>query len=76
VTHIIKCRAKVTDLCFDGEPTKRQFGEDLPMSDDGLWDGETIICDPCYMKLIPMTASGMGLKHELDEAIQIARMLP
>lgn len=75
MTYTIKCRARITDRCLDGEPTKRQFGDDLPMSEDGLFDGETIVCDACYVKLIPMTPSGQGLIEELDEAIQIARLM-
>jgi len=78
--HTIRCRAQVADGCLDGEPTSRQFGdpdEDLPMSEDGTWevdDGvETIVCDPCYVALMPLTPSGAGLRDELPAAIAKAK---
>ena len=67
--HVIRCRARVHERCYDGRPTEVQFDEDLPMSEDGTWDGETIVCDACYVALMPHTASGRGLRHELDGAI-------
>jgi len=67
----IVCRAKVSPECYDGDPTERQFGEDLPMREDGTYDwmGNTIVCDPCYIMLLPFTKSGMGDYNELPQAI-------
>lgn len=70
---VIRCRAKVTAECLDGKPSWRQFGEDLPLSEDGTFDGSTIVCDPCYIRLMPLTPSGQGLHHELDDAIKKAK---
>lgn len=73
---VIKCRAKLSPRCLDGEASGAQFGgENLPLHEDGTFDGETIVCDPCYVILVPMSPSGAGLKHELDETIDIARLI-
>lgn len=72
--HLIRCRAKTHPLCLDGKPTSRQFdGEDLSMDEDGTFDGESIVCDMCYVALMPLTPSGRGLHHELPAAIEKAR---
>lgn len=71
MTHTINCRAQICDDCLDGKPTAVQFfGEDLPLTEDGTFRGfdKSIVCDPCYVKLVPLTPSGHGLVHELDEA--------
>lgn len=67
--HLIACRARVVAGCYDGTPTRRQFGDDLPMDEDGTYDGSTIVCDACYVYLVPRTPSGQGLHHELTAAI-------
>jgi hypothetical protein len=104
MTTTIKCRAKVSDDCYDGSPTIRQFGEDdrpdlidevaqekcvgegghfldeagdcerchyhePQMSEDNTWNGTSIVCDACYLELLPFTPSGSGLNEELPEAI-------
>jgi hypothetical protein len=57
--HLIRCRAKLGDVeCFDGRPTRVQFGTDTHMAEDGTFDGETIVCDPCYVALMEWTPSG------------------
>jgi hypothetical protein len=67
----IRCRAKVTGECYDGDPTAKQFfGQDLPMSEDGTFDGTSIVCDACYVYLMPRTPSGRALHHELPAAIE------
>ena len=73
MTHYITCRAKVTDGCLDGKATVHQFGEDIDQDEDGTFLDGTIICDYCYMRLMPLTASGRGLHHELPDAIERAR---
>src|ERR1700733_7331743 len=75
--HKITCRAKVTDDGYDGQPTKVQFGEDLPISADGTWRGiddeSTIVCDPCFLMVMPFTKSGAALKEELEDGIRAVR---
>lgn len=71
--HKIVCRARVSDACYDGQPTTKQFGEDDPMDDDGTFDGSSIVCDACYVALMPYTRSGQGLAHELPGAIRHLR---
>lgn len=67
--YTIVCRAHIVDECYAGSPTKRQFGEDLPMSEDGTWDGTSIVCDACFVELQPFTPSGRGEYGELPRAI-------
>lgn len=81
---MIVCRARVVAGCWDGEPTAHQFfGQDLPMSEDGTFSTEpfmydefqrittgSIVCDPCYLYLMPRTPSGKALNHELPAAIE------
>lgn len=64
MTNIV-CRARVSASCLHEHPTTSQFGEDLPLSEDGTFDGATIVCDPCYIALT--------LNHELADAIKAAR---
>lgn len=71
MTTII-CRARVSRDCFHGHPSEAQFGEDLPL--DGTFDGTSIVCDACYVKLMPLTPSGRALHHELPAAIERARV--
>jgi hypothetical protein len=66
--HLIRCRAKISDKCFDGFPTRRQFGEDLPLSEDGTFDGTTIVCDPCYV------AVGAPPNRVLAQVVRAAQM--
>jgi hypothetical protein len=73
MSHSIKCRARISARCLDGQPTRKQFGEDLPMGEDGTYDGQTIVCDACYVALVPLTPSGQGLNRELSDAIRRAR---
>lgn len=76
MTHeMILCRAQLEDDCYDGSPASRQFGEEgVGMEEDGTYLAEgnyanTIICDACYVRLMPLTPSGAGLTHELHPAI-------
>ena len=47
-----------------------QFGDDLSMRADGTYDGQSIVCDACYVQLTP---SGVALNDELPVAIAEAR---
>lgn len=73
MSYTITCRARISGGCFHGDSTVEQFGENLPMSEDGTFvpdnGGGTIVCDACYIRLMPLTPSGMGLNEELDGAI-------
>lgn len=46
---ILKCRAKLSDSCYDGRECVHIYGEDS-MEDDGTFDGESVVCDACYIK--------------------------
>jgi hypothetical protein len=70
----ISCRALISPDCLDGQPTREQFGEDYdddvldpPMSEDGTYDGSSIVCDPCYVAL------GAPPNEQLAYAILVAR---
>lgn len=67
---IILCRARIAENCLHGRPTRLQFGEPLPMDEDGTFDGERIVCDACYMPIIAASPSGQGTHAE------IAALLP
>jgi hypothetical protein len=70
MSYVINCRARVHPECYDGQRSELQFGENLPLSEDGTYKEGTIICDACYCRLMPLTASGRGLTHELEDAIE------
>lgn len=65
----IVCRARLGDGCLHGQLMSKMLGEPGPMSEDGTYDGASVVCDSCYVRLIPRTPSGKGLHHELDAAI-------
>jgi hypothetical protein len=69
----IVCRARISRDCLHDKPARLQFGKDMPLAEDGTYDGESIVCDACYVALMPLTPSGMGLNHELPAAIEQAR---
>lgn len=73
--NIINCRAQVHPDCLDGKPSATQFfGEDLTLDEDGTYRSfdNSIVCDPCYIHIMPLTPSGQGLMGELDAAISRA----
>lgn len=65
MARLIACRARVTASCLDGKPTSHQFGEDLPLTEDGTFDdlSGTIVCDACYIAL------GQPLREDVALAI-------
>jgi hypothetical protein len=67
------CRARIAGSCLDGRQMSEELGYEGTMADDGTYDGESIVCDPCYLVLLPFTPSGAGLTHELNPAIERAR---
>lgn len=50
MTGMIVCRGRVSPDCYDGESALRCY-EEGDMREDGTWDGETVLCDPCYIAL-------------------------
>jgi len=44
----LKCRAKQSPNCQDGMDCETIYGEDS-MADDGTYDGESVVCDACYI---------------------------
>lgn len=75
MSNQIVCRARVSADCYHGKPTRTQFNADLPLAEDGTYDGGSIVCDACYVRLMPLTPSGRGLNSELNVAIEEARRL-
>lgn len=65
----IKCRAKVDKHCLDG--SKEWAGKE--MDGDGTWDGDSIVCDYCYVTLMPYSPSRRLLTDEIDNAIALYR---
>lgn len=65
---LIRCRARIADACLNGRD-ELIVSKDFKMQDDGTWDGQSIVCDPCYAALMPHTASGKALQEEIPAAI-------
>lgn len=55
----INCRVKKAQACAHGKPTTETAmdPEGDGMAEDGTWDGESVICDACYIA-IGMPTSG------------------
>jgi hypothetical protein len=77
----IRCRAKLGDVeCMDGQlmtfVNEDNELEAIEPSDDGTYESEsgTIVCDACYVALMPFTLSQRALNEELDEAIGVYRL--
>lgn len=76
MSETIRCRARLDNQCYDGSSMSRQMpGEDSPvqMSEDGTFDGESIVCDACYLQLMPLTRSGAATNDEIPGAISLYR---
>lgn len=69
----IFCRARLENDCLHGQPDDGHFDCNEGMKDDGTFDGHSIVCTPCYVRLMPLTPSGQGLNHELHDAIRLYR---
>lgn len=70
MTELIWCRANVAPDCYDGRPAKGLYPDDDP-AEDGTYDRHgTVVCDACYVLLMPLTPSGQGLNSELPAAIE------
>ena len=77
VDETIRCRAQLEDDCYDGSPMSRQLGHEegeaepfsCLMAEDNTYrtDGpyaHTIVCDACYVRLIPLTPSSVDHQRE------------
>lgn len=60
VKHRIACRSGASPDCLHGEPAAAEFGDDLPMSEDGTYlpaghagpgSPASVVCTACYMAL-------------------------
>lgn len=46
----INCRSRKSPDCYHGKPTAEIMDpEGDGMAEDGTWDGETVLCDACYI---------------------------
>jgi hypothetical protein len=71
----VNCRARTSASCFHGHPVDQHYDPPDYDVEDGTFQHSSlsVVCDACYVELIPLTPSGQGLIHELDFAIQEAR---
>lgn len=56
--RLVPCRASVSPRCEKGDA-----------DDDGTFDGHTVVCTPCYHRLMPYSPSGKLLLHEIPATI-------
>lgn len=70
---MVICRARLSHNCDHAKNEDAVYPPDSPMASDGTWDGRTVICTPCYVRLLPYTPSGQGLLEELPQAIAAYR---
>ena len=63
----IRCRAQVSEACCDGKIDEARIYDSGVMSEDGTWNGTTVVCDACYI------AIGQPRLEDLDAAISEAR---
>lgn len=67
----IKCRAKIVDECADGNDIAAIYDPiENPIHTDSSWDGETIVCDACYLEAQPfMVMNGDNIASEITVGI-------
>lgn len=46
---MIKCRSRESSVCYHGQPEERVY--ENTQAEDGTFDGETVICDACYIAI-------------------------
>ena len=62
---LISCRARLSQACEHGTPDDSE----LPMREDGTYNGFTVVCTSCYIELMPHTPSGRALEEEIEQTI-------
>ncbi len=55
---VIRCRARKSTDCYDGRECEPIYGEDS-MAGDCTYDGETVVCDACYIAWLTCSSSNM-----------------
>lgn len=46
----INCRSRKSPACYHGKSVYTIYDPDGPgMSEDGTWDGQSVVCDACYL---------------------------
>jgi len=54
----IVCRVKKSRACYDGRLSLPVYGAE-GMAEDGTYDGESVICDSCYIAVgMPVVGPG------------------
>lgn len=49
-TETVNCRSRLSEHCYHGRPSDEVYPDD-GMSDDSTYDGQTVVCDACYIAL-------------------------
>lgn len=60
----IACRSRKSPNCYHGKPTAETSmdPEGPGQSEDGTWDGESVVCDACYIaEGMPTNSENPGL---------------
>jgi len=69
---MLKCRAQISPACYHGKSEALIYGG-LDMSEDGTYDGSSVICDACYMTLgqpsVPVGAGRQAALEHMDAAL-------
>ena len=47
----INCRSRRSPSCLHGKPEERIYGKGASQDEDGTWDGESVVCDACYIAM-------------------------
>lgn len=47
----IRCRTRASTACYDGTLSSSVYGQRETMEMDGTYDGTTVCCDACYIKI-------------------------
>lgn len=58
----VRCRAQIDPRCEDGTLLKH-------WTEDGTYDGDTVVCTWCYWGCVRASGSGVGLLDELPETV-------
>lgn len=77
MTYLLNCRARISPDCEHGaeRPNWQHDGTyRVTRERDAVTPfRDSIICNACYVYLMPFTPSGHALLHELDDAVASVR---